>query len=110
MPVFIKTGYRYYFWDKRRNKLGSFVVDERRSNGFSFRYEGRQYVSSFVAAGGKVFTRDIDVPQYREELMRLAEERQRRTEESLKAAERELEKERAKNYRPSPDTIVVFGD
>lgn len=107
MFVFITQGRRYFFWDKRRDKLGSLVVIERRSNGFSFQYEGRQYVSSFTRAAGKLFYSEYDVPQYKRELARMREEQERQRAEEIARRDRA---EGNYNYRPSSDVMIVYGD
>lgn len=60
----VNTFETYYFWDKKKNKIGSFKVIRFDEDTFTFRYDGHVYTCKKNYADGKVFTQRIDVPEF----------------------------------------------
>lgn len=57
---------KYYFWDKKLNKLGSFVIYRFTKNFFYFNYLGHSYRCEKKYAENKIFENPNEIPEYRE--------------------------------------------
>ena len=102
---------KYYFWDKKLNKLGCFTIFRLFKDSFTFEYLGKGYSCSKEYACGKIFERSIDVPQFAEQnkdIEKLRIDRTRYRDDSFAYPDKLYDTRSFSKL--DPDVRVIFGD